>query len=127
MSGRFKTDIARAKGLGAAHHGIHHWLQQRFTAILNLVLFVWMLCILHHISGREFSEILELIKKPYNVMAVSLFAISVFYHATLGMQIIIEDYAHCRALRLVLLYGVRIVSLITATAVVIAMFYLMTL
>lgn len=127
MQGMFKTDISRAKGLGTAHNGAHHWLHQRFTAVLNLLLLFWMVFILYCISKHEFSEIIEIVKKPYNVLAISLFALSIFYHATLGMQIIIEDYSHCRAMRLILLYTIRIVSLITSSAVVVAMFYLMTL
>ncbi len=31
------TSIGRVRGLGSAHHGAHHWLLQRFTAVGNLV------------------------------------------------------------------------------------------
>ena len=37
------TSIGRVRGLGSAHHGPGHWLGQRFTAIGNLVLMLWLI------------------------------------------------------------------------------------
>ena len=37
------TSIGKVRGLGAAHQGAHHWLVQRFTAIGNLILSVWLI------------------------------------------------------------------------------------
>ena len=36
------TAIGRVRGLGSAHHGAHHWLVQRLTAIGNLVLMTFL-------------------------------------------------------------------------------------
>ena len=36
------TSIGRVRGLGSAHSGSHHWLLQRFTAIGNLLLVLWL-------------------------------------------------------------------------------------
>ena len=36
------TSIGRVRGLGSAHEGAHHWLLQRFTAIGNLVLVLFL-------------------------------------------------------------------------------------
>lgn len=124
---KFRSDIAKAKGLGAAHDGVHHWLAQRFSSVFVAILLVWMLLIILYVVGKPFSEVIEIIKKPCNVLAISLFTLSSFYHANLGMQVIIEDYVHCRIMRIFFLYGTKIVSIVTASAVVVAMFYLMTL
>lgn len=126
MQGRFRSGISKAKGLGSAHDGMHHWLAQRFSSVLVAVLMAWMVTLIVCTVGKPFSEVIEIIKKPYNVLAVALFTISSFYHADLGMQVIIEDYINCRAMRLFLLYSVKILSIVTASAVVVAMFYLMT-
>ena len=37
------TSIGKVRGLGSAHHGAHHWLVQRFTAVGNLVLALWFI------------------------------------------------------------------------------------
>ena len=36
------TSIGRVRGLGSAHSGAHHWLLQRFTAVGNLLLSMWL-------------------------------------------------------------------------------------
>ena len=36
------TSIGRVRGLGSAHEGAHHWLVQRFTAIGNIVLALFL-------------------------------------------------------------------------------------
>ena len=35
------TSIGRVRGLGSSHHGAHHWLTHRFTAVANVVLMSW--------------------------------------------------------------------------------------
>lgn len=127
MQERFRTNISKAKGLGSAHDGVHHWLAQRFSSVLVTLIMIWMVCLIICVVGKPFSEVIEIIKKPYNVLAVCLFAISSFYHANLGMQVIIEDYVRCRAMRLFFLYSTQLISIITTSAVVVAMLYLMTL
>ena len=37
------TGIGRVRGLGSAKHGAHHWLAQRYTAVGNLLLVLWLL------------------------------------------------------------------------------------
>src|SRR3546814_11803292 len=32
------TRLGRVRGLGSSHHGSHHWLPQRFTALGNVLL-----------------------------------------------------------------------------------------
>src|SRR3546814_20683217 len=32
------TRLGRVRGLGSSHHGSHHWLQPRFTALGNVLL-----------------------------------------------------------------------------------------
>ena len=123
----FRSDIAKAKGLGAAHSGVHHWIHQRFTSAAMILLTGWMIYIIIQLAGREISEVIEMIKKPYNVLAISLFIINLFYHASLGMQVVIEDYAHCRAMRLILLFTVKSVSIITTVAMIIAVLSIMIL
>jgi len=37
------TSIGKVRGLGSSHHGAHHWLTARTTAIGNLILMIWLL------------------------------------------------------------------------------------
>jgi succinate dehydrogenase / fumarate reductase, membrane anchor subunit len=86
------TSIGRVRGLGAAHHGAHHWLLQRTTAIGNVVLMAWLLTSL--IMLRDFSHIAvsEWLVQPISAVPMMLLVVSLFWHARLGIQVLIEDY-----------------------------------
>ncbi|HTG22910.1 MAG TPA: succinate dehydrogenase, hydrophobic membrane anchor protein, partial [Reyranella sp.] len=41
MNDDLRTPLARARGLGSAREGVHHWWAQRITAIALIPLVVW--------------------------------------------------------------------------------------
>ena len=86
--------IGRVRGLGSAHHGAHHWLLQRFTAIGNLILLTYLLVSFLLLPGYNFVAVHAWLSKPVSATAVGLLVISLFWHARLGLQIVVEDYVH---------------------------------
>lgn len=88
------TSIGRVRGLGSAHSGAHHWLVQRFTAIGNLVLGLWLIISLVQLPDLEFKTVREWIAGGIPATAMALLVISVFWHVRLGLQVLIEDYVH---------------------------------
>lgn len=88
------TPIGRVRGLGTAHHGAHHWMLQRFTAIGNLVLMSYLVISFALIGDFGHANVTEWIAQPIAATAVILLVISVFWHARLGLQVLIEDYIH---------------------------------
>jgi len=88
------TSIGRVRGLGSAKHGAHHWLIQRFTAIGNLLLVIWFGVSLILLPDYSFGTVTEWISSPVPATAMALLIISTFWHARLGMQVLVEDYVH---------------------------------
>ena len=88
------TSIGRVRGLGSAYQGAHHWLLQRYTAIGNLVLVSYLLTSLALLPGFSFSTMHDWLSQTVPSTAVALLVISLFWHARLGLQIVIEDYVH---------------------------------
>ena len=88
------TSIGRVSGLGSAHEGAHHWLVQRFTAIGNLVLVLWLLITFLMLPAYDYSTVTEWLANPISAAAMILLIISTFWHARLGLQVLIEDYIH---------------------------------
>ena len=88
------TSIGKVRGLGSAHHGAHHWLLQRFTAVGNLVLMLWFVGSLVLLGDLGHATVTGYLSQPVPATAMALLIVSVFWHARLGLQVLIEDYIH---------------------------------
>ena len=88
------TSIGRVRGLGPAHAGSHHWLLQRFTAIGNLLLVLWLVFSLLTLPNLSYPAVVKWISTPLASTAMILLIISTFWHARLGVQVMLEDYIH---------------------------------
>jgi succinate dehydrogenase / fumarate reductase membrane anchor subunit len=92
----FRTPLSRARGLGSAKSGVSHWWRQRVTAIALVVLVPWLVGLLVSLLGADLEAARIAIARPWNVIALAAFLIAAFWHAKLGMQVVIEDYVHTR-------------------------------
>lgn len=88
------TSIGRVRGLGSAHEGAHHWLVQRFTAIGNLILMLFLAISLAMLPDYSFGTVSGWASQTLPATALALLVISVFWHARLGLQVLVEDYVH---------------------------------
>lgn len=86
------TEIGRVRGLGSAHHGAHHWLLQRFTAVGNLVLVLFLVISFALLPGYDYATLKGWAASPLTATALALLIVSTFWHARLGLQVMIEDY-----------------------------------
>ena len=91
------TSIGRVRGLGPAHEGTHHWLLQRFTAAGNLIAVGFL--IISFVLLPDFSHVTVAawVSQPLVATMLALMIVSVFWHARLGLQVMVEDYVHDRA------------------------------
>ena len=88
------TSIGRVRGLGSSHHGAHHWLATRLTAVGNLVLIPYLLVSLALLPGYDYQSVHSWLAQPVPATALVLIFINTFYHARLGVQVMLEDYVH---------------------------------
>jgi succinate dehydrogenase / fumarate reductase, membrane anchor subunit len=88
------TGIGRVRGLGSAKHGGKHWLDQRLTAIGNLLLTSWLMFSLLVLPNFEHETLAAWLAQPSVAVPMILMLISIFWHARLGLQVVIEDYVH---------------------------------
>ena len=88
------TSIGKVRGLGSAHEGAHHWLVQRFTAVGNLVLMLWLVASIILLPDLSHATLSKWLAGPIPSVAMILLVVSTFWHARLGLQVLIEDYIH---------------------------------
>ncbi len=88
------TSIGRVRGLGSSHHGTHHFLATRLTAVGNLVLIPYLVISLVLLPSYDFASVHAWLAQPLAATALVLIFINTFYHARLGVQVMLEDYVH---------------------------------
>lgn len=89
-----RTYIGRVRGLGSAKHGGEHWLKQRLTAIGNLLLTSWFVISLLVLPNFEHATLAQWLAQPVVAVPMILMIANIFWHARLGLQVLIEDYVH---------------------------------
>ncbi|TYT23650.1 succinate dehydrogenase, hydrophobic membrane anchor protein [Luteimonas viscosa] len=98
----YRTPLERARGIGSGKSGTHHFWVQRLTAIILVPLVVWFILVLLSLVGADLETARATIARPWNAILFAIFLVAMFWHARLGLQVVIEDYVHTRALELAL-------------------------
>jgi succinate dehydrogenase / fumarate reductase membrane anchor subunit len=120
MTSDLRTPLARARGLGSARVGVHHWWAQRLTAIALIPLVVWFAISLVMMSGADYGAVRAWIGSPA-VMVLLILTIAIgLHHGQLGLQVVIEDYVHGDGFKLALIVAVRFVAVLFGLAAIVA-------
>ena len=89
-----RDPLARARGLGSARSGSHHWWVQRVTSVALLLLTPWLIWIVLHLLRADHATVRATFAHPLHATLAIAFVVSMFWHVKLGLQVVIEDYVH---------------------------------
>lgn len=120
MNPRYRTPLKDVRGLGSAKEGTHHFIVQRLTAIALIPLACWFLYFVVGLMHADYLTASDAVAKPWNAMLLIAFLVAMFWHAQLGMQVVIEDYVHSHGLALTAQIAVRFICILGALASVFA-------
>jgi len=114
-----RSQLGRARGLGAAKSGAAQWWAQRVTAIALIPLSLWFVCAALRLVGASHAEMLAWIGAPIPVVLFIALVLANFYHLALGLQVVIEDYVHGESARLATLLVTKgVVFLLALTCLI---------
>ncbi len=111
-----RSYLGRARGLGTAHAGFHHWWVQRLTSLALVPLTLWFVFSLVRLSGAPYPEVRAWAANPVTATLLLATIAATFEHLHLGVQTVAEDYIHTDAIRLTVILGVKAASALLALA-----------
>ncbi len=115
----FRSPLGTARGLGSAKAGTEHWMVQRLTAIALLPLTLWFVWSLLCMAGADYATFTAWLANPLIAVLMSAFSLMLFYHAALGLQVVVEDYVG-GGMRIASIVAVKLLSALGAIACVIS-------
>jgi succinate dehydrogenase / fumarate reductase, membrane anchor subunit len=111
-----RNPLKRARGLGAAQFGVSHWWTQRVTAVGLVILGLWLVVLVLGSVHADYATARAAVAKPWNAVLLIAFLIAAFWHAVLGLQVVIEDYVHTRWKEIVLLVAIKFLAVLSVLA-----------
>lgn len=112
--------LARARGLGSAKRGVAAWRAERVSAIALIPLTLWLIIALIAHGGADRAAFLAWFGQPLPAFLTILLLIAALRHTALGLQVVIEDYAHS-AVKVPLLIATHLSCFAICVAGVLAM------
>jgi len=108
-----QSPLSRVLGLGSAKAGAGHWWMQRLTAVALVPLGLWFVFALLGLQHGNYQMVSAWVAEPGNSILLILLVLTLVYHSSLGLQVVIEDYVH-GATKIMTLVAMQFVHVIMA-------------
>jgi succinate dehydrogenase / fumarate reductase membrane anchor subunit len=99
----YRTSLARARGLGAAGHGVGNWIGERVTSVALIPLVAWGVWSALGLAAGDYQTAMAWVASPVNAVLLALLLAVGFWHMHAGMRVVVEDYIERTFTRTVLL------------------------
>ncbi|MGH8362875.1 MAG: succinate dehydrogenase, hydrophobic membrane anchor protein [Gammaproteobacteria bacterium] len=106
----YRTPLARARGLGSAKEGTGHWIMQRITAVALVPLSLWFVVSILMLMHADYVTVVNWMHAPWNAILLVLLVLTVYWHAYLGLQVVVEDYVHVAWLKVSAIVLLRLLA-----------------
>ena len=104
------------------NHATRHFVAQRISAVLLVVLGLWFAGSMSGLDSFEHVVVVAFIAEPRNGVLLALLCATLAYHSYLGVQVVVEDYVHTPGLVTFSLVASRIAHAFVALASIYAVF-----
>lgn len=108
-----RNNLGKVQGMESEnHHGVGHWKLQRISAIAMIPLVLWFVPSLLFVIMSGYNDAIDWIQNPLNATGLVLLFGTLFFHAALGLQVVIEDYVHLEGLKIILIILIKLLSIL---------------
>lgn len=112
----YRSPLSRARGLGSAKEGVGHWWMQRVTSAALLPLMVWLVVTLALLGRADYASMLEWVANPVVAVLLIVLIPTLFYHSSLGVRVVVEDYVGTKWLEISIISVVNFINILLAAA-----------
>ena len=99
------------------------WIFQRVSALIVAPLIIWFLISLISLSTEDYSSVINFFSKPFFIFLTIILLIAGFFHATIGLSEIFEDYIEDEKLKNVANLLTVLLSIIIPSITIILLLY----
>lgn len=111
-----RTALHKNAGLFSVKSPVGHWLCQRIAAVALVPLSIWLILLLNKAQHTSYLEMVEWLSSPINATAIIVWTVVAFFHAALGVQVVIEDYVSTISMRNLAIRVTNLIFLILGLA-----------
>ena len=115
-----RSPLGRARGYGSAKEGVATFLAERISAVALLPLTLWFVFSVARLPLASFQTVKHWVQSPSVAVTLVLFLAVLFYHSSLGVKVVVEDYVAGEGRKLVTLLLVKFAHAVMAVAAIFA-------
>ena len=115
-----RSPLKRARGSGSAKEGVHTFLAERISAVALIPLTLWFVFSVARLPILSYGAVKQWLQSPSVAVALVLFLAALFYHSSLGVKVVVEDYVAGEGKKLVVLLFVKFAHAALAAAAIFA-------
>lgn len=100
---RYLTDRKRAVGMGSAKTGTAHFWAMKVSSVALLLLIPMFLFTFGPMLGEDHDTVVAYFARPFPAIVAALTIVVSFMHFKDGVQVLIEDYVHGLAQKILII------------------------
>lgn len=111
-----RSPLGRARGYGSAKEGVQTYLAERVSAVALIPLTLWFVFSVARLPVLSYGAVRHWVQQPSVAVLLVLFLAVLFYHSSLGVKVVVEDYVAGEGRKLVTLLLVKFAHAVLAAA-----------
>lgn len=114
---RYLTDRKRAVGMGSAKSGTQHFWAMKIQSAALLILIPLFVLTFGPMLGEPYAVVVAYFARPFPAIVAALTLVVSFVHFKDGVQVLIEDYVHGTAQKVLIIAMICLSYAAAATGV----------